>query len=112
MNEKNASEYMHDAIDHMSSATLFDLGYADLQDRSNTEILLHLIIKKFISLSGGQYLKEIKSVQDIVCKKITLFNFSLFQSLPDYWGLGQTSFFDLCFLYCIKLDENADKKFY
>jgi len=89
MNEKNASEYMHDAIDHMESLlTLFDLGYADLQDRSNTEILLHLIIKKFISLSGGSYLKEIKSVQDSLQEKYLL-NFSLFQSLPDYWGLGQ-----------------------
>ena len=38
---------MHDSIDHMESLlTLFDLGYIDLQDRSNAEILTHQIIKK------------------------------------------------------------------
>ncbi len=36
--EKNAIEYLHDSLDHMESLlTLFDLGYIDLQDRSNTE---------------------------------------------------------------------------
>jgi arginine decarboxylase len=89
MNDKNAGEYMHDAIDHMESLlTLFDLGYIDLQDRSNTEILLHLITKKFISLSGGSYLKEIKTLQDTLQEKYLL-NFSIFQSVPDHWGLGQ-----------------------
>ncbi|MCI4399127.1 MAG: biosynthetic arginine decarboxylase [Campylobacteraceae bacterium] len=89
MNDKNAGEYMHDAIDHMESLlTLFDLGYVDLQDRSNTEILLHLITKKFISLSGGSYLKEIKTLQDTLQEKYLL-NFSIFQSVPDHWGLGQ-----------------------
>lgn len=89
MNDKNAGEYMHDAIDHMESLlTLFDLGYIDLQDRSNTEILLHLITKKFISLSDGSYLKEIKTLQDTLQEKYLL-NFSIFQSVPDHWGLGQ-----------------------
>ncbi|MDD3467945.1 MAG: biosynthetic arginine decarboxylase [Campylobacterales bacterium] len=89
MNEKNAGEYMHDALDHMESLlTLFDLGYVDLQDRSNTEILLHLITKKFISLNTGSLLKELKSMQDSLQEKYLL-NFSIFQSLPDHWGLGQ-----------------------
>jgi arginine decarboxylase len=89
MNEKNAGEYMHDALDHMESLlTLFDLGYVDLQDRSNTEILLHLITKKFISLNTGSLLKELKSMQDSLQEKYLL-NFSMFQSLPDHWGLGQ-----------------------
>lgn len=36
----NALEYLHDSIDHLESIlTLFDLGYVDLQDRSNAEIL-------------------------------------------------------------------------
>ncbi|XUP89681.1 hypothetical protein B6658_003730 [Campylobacter coli] len=43
----NALEYLHDSIDHLESIlTLFDLGYVDLQDRSNAEILTHLITKK------------------------------------------------------------------
>lgn len=47
MSQKTAYEFMHDSIDHMESLlTLFDLGYIDLQDRSNAEILTHQIIKK------------------------------------------------------------------
>lgn len=43
----NAIEYLHDALSHLESVlTLFDLGYADLVDRSNAEILTHLIMKK------------------------------------------------------------------
>ena len=89
MSEKNANEYMHDATDHFESLlTLFDLGYVDLQDRSNAEILLHLIVKKFITISKGNYIKELRSMQETLQEKY-LVNFSMFQSLPDYWGLGQ-----------------------
>ncbi|HEG6953325.1 TPA: arginine decarboxylase, partial [Campylobacter jejuni] len=51
----NALEYLHDSIDHLESIlTLFDLGYVDLQDRSNAEILTHLITKKAILLLGDK----------------------------------------------------------
>src|SRR5574344_2475350 len=51
MSKKKAYEYMHDSIDHLESLlTLFDLGYIDLRDRSNAEILTDQIIKKAISL--------------------------------------------------------------
>ncbi|MDO8452995.1 MAG: biosynthetic arginine decarboxylase, partial [Sulfurimonas sp.] len=51
LNNKNCIEYLHDALDHMESIlTLFDLGYIDLQDRSNAEILVHNIIKKALYL--------------------------------------------------------------
>ena len=51
INKSNAQEYLHDALDHLDSLlTLFDLGYIDLEDRSNTEILVNLIIKKAIFL--------------------------------------------------------------
>ena len=47
MSQKRLNEFIHDSIDHMESLlTLFDLGYIDLQDRSNAEILTHQIIKK------------------------------------------------------------------
>ncbi|MDR0747603.1 MAG: biosynthetic arginine decarboxylase [Helicobacteraceae bacterium] len=87
INEKNAAEYLHDSLDHMESLlTLFDLGYIDLQDRSNTEILVHLIIKK--ALDTAAHLSERNQLQQRIQEKY-LVNFSLFQSLPDYWGLGQ-----------------------
>jgi arginine decarboxylase len=85
----NAREYLHDALDHMESLlTLFDLGYIDLEDRSNTEILVHLIVKKAISLLKEEATDELKRLQDRIQEKY-LVNFSLFQSLPDFWGLSQ-----------------------
>ncbi len=89
INPSNAIEYFHDSLDHMESLlTLFDLGYIDLQDRSNTEILVHLIIKKAIELTKDKDRFELKKIQDRVQERYLL-NFSLFQSLPDFWGLGQ-----------------------
>ncbi|TQR34444.1 arginine decarboxylase [Campylobacter sp. MIT 99-7217] len=87
----NALEYMHDSIDHVESIlTLFDLGYVDLQDRSNAEILVHLIVKKAISLLGDtQNSADFLALQNEVQERY-LVNFSLFQSLPDFWGLEQS----------------------
>ena len=89
LNKKNAREYLHDALDHMESLlTLFDLGYIDLEDRSNTEILVHLIIKKSIFLLQSEGTQELKKLQHKIQERY-LVNFSAFQSLPDFWGLGQ-----------------------
>ena len=89
LSEKNAIEYLHDSLDHMESLlTLFDLGYIDLTDRSNTEILVHLIIKKVIKLLKHKNHNDIIRIQEQVQERYLL-NCSFFQSLPDYWGLGQ-----------------------
>jgi arginine decarboxylase len=85
-----AKEYLHDALDHMESLlTLFDLGYIDLEDRSNTEILVNLIIKKAIFLLKNEDTDELKRLESRIQEKY-LVNFSMFQSLPDFWGLGQS----------------------
>ena len=83
----NALEYMHDGIDHLQSIlTLFDLGYVDLQDRSNAEILVHLLIKKATKLLGDtQNSADFLALQDEVQERY-LVNFSLFQSMPDFKG--------------------------
>ncbi len=89
INRSNAREYLHDSLDHMESLlTLFDLGYIDLEDRSNTEILVNLIIKKSIYLLKNEATNELQRLQDRIQEKY-LVNFSAFQSLPDFWGLGQ-----------------------
>jgi arginine decarboxylase len=89
INRSNAREYLHDSLDHMESLlTLFDLGYIDLEDRSNTEILVNLIIKKSIFLLKNEDTNELQRLQDRIQEKY-LVNFSAFQSLPDFWGLGQ-----------------------
>lgn len=85
----NCIEYLHDALDHMESLfTLFDLGYIDLQDRSNAEILVHNIIKKALYLKSSNPTNELEQLQSKLQERY-LINASIFQSLPDYWGLGQ-----------------------
>ncbi len=89
IDKNNALEFLHDSIDHMESLlTLFDLGYIDLKDRSNTEILVNLIIKKAVILLKDKHYKELLSIQDRVQERY-LVNFSIFQSMPDFWGLKQ-----------------------
>ncbi len=89
LNTKNSIEYLHDALDHMESLfTLFDLGYIDLQDRSNAEILVHQIIKKSLYLSQNNPTPELEKLQERLQERY-LVNSSFFQSIPDYWGLGQ-----------------------
>lgn len=89
MTKRTSYEYMHDAIDHMESLlTLFDLGYIDLQDRSNAEILTDQIIKKAIAQLEVEDYEELKKLDENIQEKYLL-NFSMFQSLPDYWGIDQ-----------------------
>ena len=89
LDQKNCIEYLHDALDHIESLlTLFDLGYIDLQDRSNAEILVHNIIKKSLYLKRDYTTTELVQLQARLQERY-LINASIFQSLPDYWGLGQ-----------------------
>ena len=89
LNNKNSVEYLHDALDHIESLlTLFDLGYIDLQDRSNAEILVHNIIKKALYLTSTFATDELEQLQTNLQERY-LINASIFQSLPDYWGLNQ-----------------------
>ena len=89
LNHTNAREYLHDALDHMESLlTLFDLGYIDLEDRSNCEILVNLIIKKSIVLLSDMAPSELQRLQNKIQERY-LVNFSIFQSLADFWGLQQ-----------------------
>ena len=89
MTKKTALEFMHDSLEHMESLlTLFDLGYIDLQDRSNSEVLTHLIIKKAILILEVKDYTELKTIEKRIKEKYLL-NFSIFQSLPDFWGINQ-----------------------
>ena len=89
INSKTALEFMHDSIDHLESLLkLFDLGYIDLEDRSNAELLTNLIIKKAIWLLEVDDYEELKRIDNKIQEKYLL-NFSIFQSLPDFWGIKQ-----------------------
>ena len=87
----NHVEFLHDALDHSESLlTLFDLGYIDLRDRANAEILVHQIIKKALYLADEQEhpIPEMEKLQSKLQERY-LVNSSFFQSIPDYWGLKQ-----------------------
>ncbi len=89
INRENAKEFLHDALDHLESLlTLFDLGYIDLIDRSNAEVITHLIIKKALYLLSDHATPELKKLQGRLQERY-LINASFFQSIPDFWGLNQ-----------------------
>lgn len=89
ISKKNAKEFLHDSIMHMENLlTLFDLGYIDLIDKANTEILVNLILSKCAKLLKNIPEEEKEDLQNMV-KDRYLLNFSLFNSLPDYWGINQ-----------------------
>jgi len=103
--KENAKEYMHDSLEHLESIlTLFDLGYVDLTDRSNAEVLTNLIIKKAIKLKDIDNDKELKTLDDKIQEKYLL-NFSIFQSLPDFWGINQ----EFPIMPLTHLDENPTR---
>jgi len=103
--KENAKEYMHDSLEHLESIlTLFDLGYVDLTDRSNAEVLTNLIIKKAIKLKDIDNDKELKILDDKIQEKYLL-NFSIFQSLPDFWGINQ----EFPIMPLTHLDENPTR---
>jgi arginine decarboxylase len=103
--KENAIEYMHDSLEYLESIlTLFDLGYVDLTDRSNAEVLTNLIIKKAIKLKDTQNDKELKILNDKIQEKYLL-NFSIFQSLPDFWGIDQ----EFPIMPLTHLDKNATR---
>ena len=89
ISKKNAKEFLHDSLMHMDNLlTLFDLGYIDLIDKANTEILVHLILNKCSKLLKNLPEEEKEDLQNMV-KDRYLLNFSIFNSLPDYWGISQ-----------------------
>lgn len=91
INPKNYAEYYHDAIEyHEELATLFNLGYLDLEARSCGEELFQEICRKALSCSALQKRPsaEFKFLQQRFVSKY-LANFSVFQSIPDAWSIGQ-----------------------
>lgn len=88
---KNYAEYYHDAVEyHEDLFTLFNLGYVTLKERAIAEELFHKICLK--TLQYTSYLKhvpdEFENLQKLKVSKY-LANFSIFQSIPDAWSIGQ-----------------------
>ncbi|MDP3543493.1 MAG: biosynthetic arginine decarboxylase [Elusimicrobiota bacterium] len=91
LNPKTIAESFHDGQQHLEeSFTLFKLGYLGLEDKAKVE---HLYWKLCIEI--GKLLPKAKFVSEDLLEMQKalndqyLCNFSLFQSLPDSWAIGQ-----------------------
>ncbi len=91
LNPKNIAESFHDGQQHLEeSFSLFKLGYLGLEDKAKVE---HLYWKLCIEI--GKLLPKAKFVSEDLLEMQKalndqyLCNFSLFQSLPDSWAIGQ-----------------------
>ncbi len=91
INIKNYEEYYHDALQHREELlSLFNLGVLELEDKSKGEILFWQICEK-----AALFAKETENKSDdfedlnkLLSKKY-IGNFSVFQSVPDFWAIKQ-----------------------
>ena len=91
INIKNYEEYYHDALLHREELlSLFNLGELELEEKSEGEILFWQICEK-----AAAFAKETQNNSDdfedlnkLLSKKY-IGNFSVFQSVPDFWAIKQ-----------------------
>ncbi len=92
LSPKNAFEAFHDAVQYRDDLhTLFDLGHLDLATLSRAEAIGRGIferIKKILEKEGETDTEEYGHCRSLLSQKL-ICNFSLFQSLPDVWGVKQ-----------------------
>ncbi|MEM1355836.1 MAG: biosynthetic arginine decarboxylase [Planctomycetota bacterium] len=92
LSSENFVEYYHDAqVARDQALSLFNLGYCTIEQRGLAERL-------FFSI-GSSVLREVRRLDEVpeefaslevMLSDIYFCNFSIFQSLPDHWAIGQT----------------------
>ena len=88
---KNFRESYHDAVQQREDLhALFDLGYLDLQDKARGEWLFWKVCRQAAKLSRGMKHRpeEFEELDRLLSAKYVC-NFSVFQSLPDFWAFDQ-----------------------
>jgi arginine decarboxylase len=89
---KNVFESFHDVVQHREDLhTLFDLGHLDLLSLGRADVLARGCfrrIKRLLESEGETESEEYGLCRSILGQKLVC-NFSLFQSLPDVWGVNQ-----------------------
>jgi arginine decarboxylase len=91
MNAKNYVEHYHDALEYRDELfTLFNLGFLELEARAKAEVIFNEICNKamYYHAVSGVHLEEFEDLGKTRIGKY-LANFSIFQSIPDYWGIQQ-----------------------
>jgi arginine decarboxylase len=87
----NLLEHYHDALQIKEDAqAMFDLGLLDLQTKAQVEALYWELSQTIITLYEDRKSmpEELRRAKDQLADRY-LCNFSVFQSLIDYWGLKQ-----------------------
>lgn len=91
INIKNYIEYYHDALQHREELlSLFNIGEVELEDKSNGEILFMQTCEKaagFARVTGNKS-DDFDDLNKLLSKKY-IGNFSIFQSIPDFWAINQ-----------------------
>ncbi|MFK7988792.1 MAG: biosynthetic arginine decarboxylase [Sandaracinaceae bacterium] len=88
---KNVQESYHDAVQGKEEAdSLFKFGYFTLRQRAQAERLYWHCCEKILSVAKRlrRMPEEIQDLADIT-SSIYFCNFSVFQSVPDVWAIGQ-----------------------
>ena len=91
INAKNFREYYHDAVQQREDLnSLFELGYLDLEDKARGESLFWKVCRQAAKLSRGMKHRpeEFEELDRLLSAKY-ICNFSMFQSLPDFWAFDQ-----------------------
>ncbi len=91
LNKKNFVEYYHDALILKEDlVNMFNLSQIDLKQLAKGEILFNGICQRASehAKDTGNRSKEFEDLKRSVARRY-ICNFSVFQSLPDYWGVGQ-----------------------
>jgi len=91
INIKNYVEYFHDALQHREELlSLFNLGELEIEEKSKGEILFWQICEKAAGFARETQNKsdDFEDLNKLLSKKY-IGNFSIFQSVPDFWAIKQ-----------------------
>ena len=91
INAKNFRERYHDAVQQRGDLnSLFELGYLGLPDKAKGEWLFWKVCREVASLSKTMKdrPKEFEDLDRMLASKYVC-NFSMFQSMPDFWAFDQ-----------------------
>jgi len=91
MDLENYAEFYHDALHYREELfDAFNLGNIGLEERSKGDLLFWKVCQKAASFAKADEndSEEFESLKKLLSKKY-IGNFSLFQSVPDMWGVQQ-----------------------
>ena len=91
INAKNFHERYHDAVQQRGDMnSLFELGYMGLRDKAKGELLFWRVCRQVANLSRQMKHRPDELVDlDRMLGSRYVCNFSMFQSLPDFWAFDQ-----------------------